>query len=712
MLLKEVLDTTDAQSILAAYRRFTDSEKQQNNEPLNEAKLLVVGHEDVGKTSLIKFLAKGETCDPQEKKTVGVDIREKIETHTWAPENTNIILNIWDFGGQLMMHQTHRFFFTERSLYLIVLSDRTEDEKKSAHSWLRTIQSHGRESPVIIVINKSDEGKQSLQLNEVGLKKDYPNIICFHRTSCTKGEFAKQSIDSLKIIISTALFNEEQLKEIHDPIPNSWKRVKNSLEDQSAQNNVLKHSDFIKLCEIPDSNETIELIDNPDEQRALLRLLNKLGVIVSHGLDNNSPAAFKEIVLLNPNWITDAIYKLLNSQLISHQNGEFSRQQMAKILDGTIYPKETYEYILSMMESDEIGLCFEIPNSNHEKYLIPEALTPNEPEYQYFFSDSLRFRFSYDFLPTGLIPRFIVNSFGNLTAKKTLWRTGCLLEAASCPIVVKGNNDKNVVDIFVSGKAQYRRSALSIIINTLEIVHTLFPEAGAEARVPMPSLPEVDVGYNHLLKLESKYGPEHEFEPEDADRLYTVKELLDGIRFDNSISTEKSREKNYSLDGLSSIHMGDYSQINIGESRQNQINSVQNHQSPNKSFKSTVISWPYISIAAGIITSIFILIMILLPSNAWRAYLGLPIGGGMLVAIWTFFRDPKYYYRRLLSYIISFGLAVIATGVSFDAYFRTDTSQGGIRWDGSISFGFYFVWAICITVFVVADFLTNNRQDS
>jgi internalin A len=33
-------------------------------------------------------------------------------------------LNVWDFGGQEIMHATHQFFLTRRSLYLLVLSGR------------------------------------------------------------------------------------------------------------------------------------------------------------------------------------------------------------------------------------------------------------------------------------------------------------------------------------------------------------------------------------------------------------------------------------------------------------------------------------------------------------------------------------------------------------------------------------------------------------
>ena len=85
VLPAEVLETTDAQAILAAYRKFRLAAAQETLRPLNEAKLLVVGNEAVGKTSLIRYLVENKPRDPSEPKTPGTAIREKIETRTWSP---------------------------------------------------------------------------------------------------------------------------------------------------------------------------------------------------------------------------------------------------------------------------------------------------------------------------------------------------------------------------------------------------------------------------------------------------------------------------------------------------------------------------------------------------------------------------------------------------------------------------------------------------
>ncbi|MBK7538698.1 MAG: 50S ribosome-binding GTPase, partial [Myxococcales bacterium] len=174
----ELLESTDAQAILAAYRRYREAGRRKTLRPLNEAKLVVVGNEAVGKTSLIRYLVHGQPRDPDERKTPGTAIHEKIEVSTWSPHQSQVRLNVWDFGGQEIMRGTFRFFLTERSLYLLVLEDRREDDR-SIYEWLEIIAQRGGDSPVIVVINKSDHDVPQRQIDEVMLCRTHPAIAGF-----------------------------------------------------------------------------------------------------------------------------------------------------------------------------------------------------------------------------------------------------------------------------------------------------------------------------------------------------------------------------------------------------------------------------------------------------------------------------------------------------------------------------------------------------
>jgi internalin A len=116
---QDVQHNTNPEEIFEYYFRV-----RIDQHPLNEAKLILVGRGAVGKTSLVNRLVYNR-FDKREKKTEGIQITE------WPlrlNRKEQVRLNIWDFGGQEIMHTTHQFFLSERSLYLLVLNGREGGE--------------------------------------------------------------------------------------------------------------------------------------------------------------------------------------------------------------------------------------------------------------------------------------------------------------------------------------------------------------------------------------------------------------------------------------------------------------------------------------------------------------------------------------------------------------------------------------------------------
>ena len=699
LLPAEALQTTDAQAILAAYRRFIGAAERATLRPLNEAKLLVVGNEAVGKTSLIKYLIRDEPRDPGEEKTPGAAIHEQIETQHWSEAESGISLNVWDFGGQEIMHGTHRYFLTERSLYLVVLEDRREDDD-SIFKWLKTIQNRGGDSPIIVVINKSDRGKSDLRLNQSGLQQEYPNIAGFLRTSCDATAWAAESIAALRHLVAETLANDKRLEHIRDPIPASWLHVKNAIAAMARDRSVLPFATFQQLCEVPanEGSDIDEPITDPDEQRALLRVLHELGVVVAHGLERDAPAAMREITLLDPNWLTGAIYWILTEPTVRDQGGEFARAQLANWLDATAYPPERHEFILSMMQDPDIGLCFDLPGAKNDHFLIPEVLPPNAPDYGNWPVDSLHFRYRYKLLPRGLIPRFIVQAHENLTDQPTRWRTGAVLQAAGCRILVNGGQQQ--IDIAVDGPQNRRRAALNVILNHLEAAHAQNPGIGAEARVPVPDQLEVDVSYDHLLTLEEEYGPDYSHHADGATNAYRVQELLDGVRRDRSRPEEwgDDRRGHHVIGGRIA---GADDRVELGGRTAPQQPAVP--AQPESPRSSTFTSWRFFSIACGVAAMLFAIVLYLLPSMELRIWVGVLAGIGLFVTMYVQSRNPARYYRRALNIVIPGGLLLQVGGGALDVYAATEPALGWFRWDGGTSGIFFVAWAAVVGVLVWAD---------
>jgi internalin A len=180
-LAPEVLaEGTEVKAIFAAIAGLISGKR------LNEAKMLVLGDGDVGKSSVVERLVY-DTYDPRKQTTVGVKINDEMKVlHSDVrADGEPIRLNIWDFGGQEIQHSTHQFFLTTRSLYLLVVDARKGDQISNIEYWLKLIGSFGGDSPILVVVNQIDQlqGQRPLNLDRRGLQRKY-NVREVIETSC------------------------------------------------------------------------------------------------------------------------------------------------------------------------------------------------------------------------------------------------------------------------------------------------------------------------------------------------------------------------------------------------------------------------------------------------------------------------------------------------------------------------------------------------
>ena len=107
--------------------------------PLLEARIILIVDVEFFKTSLIRQLLRG--YKPLKKQETTRDV--VIERWTPSIRKKRVDINVWDFGGQEPMHAAHPYFFTERTLYLVVASARETSIEDRLGYWLRMVAAHG-----------------------------------------------------------------------------------------------------------------------------------------------------------------------------------------------------------------------------------------------------------------------------------------------------------------------------------------------------------------------------------------------------------------------------------------------------------------------------------------------------------------------------------------------------------------------------------------
>ena len=474
---------------------------QSEDQSVNEVKVLLVGDGAAGKTSLVKRLLD-LPFDHYEATTHGINIKR------WEQDvgSQRIKINLWDFGGQVIQHATHQFFLSKRSLYILVLDGRKEERMEY---WLRYIEAFGGGSPVLIVLNKMDSNA-SFDVNRPFLRDKYPGIRDFFRISCKtcKGiaEFKKALLEAL---------SHGPMLGIHWPI--SWFTVKLRLEQLNRP--YISAEEYTRYC--------IEAgITEKESRETLIDFLHDLGVAVH----------FRDFILdamhvLDPIWVTDAVYRIITSQKMADSNGLLHLDCLGEILpqskeEKRSYPPDTHPFIMRLMEKFE--LCYPV---GEETLLIPQLLPVSEPKVDFNMNGTLQFALHYlDFLPPSVFPRFMVKVHRDIR-ENTCWRTGVLLKdrRSGAQALVKADVEARRINLWVLGERP--REYLHYLRYLLADINNSFEKLTVSERIPMPDNPQSTADYETLIKF-AEAGID-KYIPDGSNKIYSVSELLGLVEPEN-----------------------------------------------------------------------------------------------------------------------------------------------------------------------------------
>ena len=506
-----------------AINAYYQALKEGQSRPLNEVRILLVGESYSGKTSLLKQLLNQE-FNKNESQTHGIN----IETlYLLIGESATAVKgHVWDFGGQEIMHATHQFFLSRRSLYILVLDCRKEEDK--SEYWLKHIRGFGGNSPVLVALNKIDENP-GFDVNRRNLKEKYPNIIGFFPISCADGT----GIDTLKEALSTAL---ESVEIIGTTWGGEWFKVKTQLEKMTED--FISFEQYRSICASHGIRSEVAV-------KTLLDLLNDLGVIL-----NFTAFHLEGTHILEPRWVTEGVYRIINAPALAAGKGILALDQLGDILKqhnsetDFYYPRDKYVYIIGLMK--EFELCYEL-DSGH--VLVPDLLAVQQMEFEFDYNDALSFMVDYDFLPRALLTRFMVRMHAEIRERQR-WRTGVVLKSRSyeAVAVVKADHEDRRITVHLAGEG--KRDYFAVIRHTLRDLENTYKQLNCTEKIPLPDHPGITVEYNELIGHELA-GKRTIFIGK-LRKEYNVSQLLNGIVKQEELQKDLLAESRRELGGVGS----------------------------------------------------------------------------------------------------------------------------------------------------------------
>jgi GTPase SAR1 family protein len=373
--------------------------------PNNEAKLLLVGEGNVGKTSLVEALRNRPFVEGRPT-THGIEINIVRVSNPFDEEQSVINLRSWDFGGQEVYRVTHQFFFSPRSVYLVVWRPREGQHENAVESWVRQIRLRVRDDARIIIVATHGQERQA-ELDIESLRRQFGSFLA---GTCTIDSKTGYGIDVLNDLLGRTAAT---LPQIGEPLNVNWTAAREELLILTDSH--IARSTFDRICARHDISE--------EDAEILVRLLADLGYIVYFPDDDG----LKDVILLQPEWLTKAISRILEDGPTREGGGVLDHYRLGDIwtLRPPHLPSGIHSYVLRLMEKFDVS--YRIPDS--AKSLVGQLVPYERPRFDWpprgWNHRSLSLECEFDDNPPGLIPWLIVRNHRFAVGKH--WRRGVLL---------------------------------------------------------------------------------------------------------------------------------------------------------------------------------------------------------------------------------------------------------------------------------------------
>ena len=250
------------ENVLEKVRAYYAAMKKQGTVPLAECKVIVLGNGGVGKTELVRALM-GKPFESDQDSTDGIRLW-KWDGDGCAPfpDVEELQMNIWDFGGQDLYHNTHRLFLESRAVFVVVdralpeckyfRENHKEDPVRPPNYWIDQVRAANPAAPILLVRTGIDiqEDAERWEPFEDRIRPDYHNLLPAFEVSSRRKEKAGEGWNKFRAALLEAVKGELGGAEAVQ-VPKGWAAMREKLGKWQPS------------CE--------EGSDDPDSKRPLLR---------------------------------------------------------------------------------------------------------------------------------------------------------------------------------------------------------------------------------------------------------------------------------------------------------------------------------------------------------------------------------------------------------------------------------------------------------
>jgi hypothetical protein len=349
-----------------AVRRYLRAKADAQVE-LNEAKLILIGEGEVGKSCLLGAL-RDDPWEEGKPTTHGIEIKQvKI---TDPVTGSTVTLNGWDFGGQRVYRPTHQLFFSAPAIYLVVWKPREGPQQGFVEEWITLVKHRAPDAKIIVVATHGGAKQRQPDIDRQEIwdhfGKDMVVDFILVDSKPNVGNGRRRGIAELKqAIVHVAA----SLPGMGRKVAKRWEETRQALKGTGAA--YLPFERVMKLCHDHRMDE--------DEAKDFVRSCHRLGHLIHYEHD----PLLQDIVVLKPDWLSTAISFVLDDERTRKAHGLVSSTRLDQLWDDPKrpnhrYPTSLHPIFLRLMERYDLSYRIaERPKDRSDETSLIAQLVPD-----------------------------------------------------------------------------------------------------------------------------------------------------------------------------------------------------------------------------------------------------------------------------------------------------------------------------------------------